>query len=308
MIFVLWQIGENGMAAIKKQEDFREQRLFVLPEYMQRELVNTALTSSLFVSDIGFFPHAKNHFRERPEGSDAYIFIYCIDGEGWIERDGRRADRLSPGNLIVIPSETAHRYWASDHDPWSIYWFHLKGQHVGELIRLYGLDGDPLLLPIGSVSGFVEGMDQAYAILADKPYSLPSHVHVSQTIRHLISGIGLSIERSTSGRKKEQHLEKAVRYLTDHTAGSINLPELAKHIGLSKQHLIHLFKQETGFSPIDYYLRMKMQRAAQMLDLTSLTVKEISGSIGISDPYYFSRLFKKFMGCSPTDYRKIPKG
>jgi AraC-like DNA-binding protein len=79
-------------------------------------------------------------------------------------------------------------------------------------------------------------------------------------------------------------------------------------LGLSKQHVIHLFNREAGFSPIDYFLRMKMQRAARMLDLTNLTVKDISGSVGITDPYYFSRLFKKVMGYSPTDYRNIPKG
>lgn len=53
---------------------------------------------------------------------------------------------------------------------------------------------------------------------------------------------------------------------------------------------------------------MKMQRAGQLLDLTDWSVKEIAGAVGLSDPYYFSRLFKKMMGCSPTAYRGIPKG
>ncbi|GJM79987.1 hypothetical protein HMSSN139_24830 [Paenibacillus sp. HMSSN-139] len=51
-----------------------------------------------------------------------------------------------------------------------------------------------------------------------------------------------------------------------------------------------------------------MQRAGQLLDLTGLSVKEIAGAVGLSDPYYFSRLFKKIMGYSPTEYRGIPKG
>lgn len=71
---------------------------------------------------------------------------------------------------------------------------------------------------------------------------------------------------------------------------------------------IHLFKQVTGYSPIDYYMRLKIQRACQYLDLTDYSVKEISKNVGIEDPYYFSRMFSKIMGQSPSDYRKRQKG
>lgn len=96
--------------------------------------------------------------------------------------------------------------------------------------------------------------------------------------------------------------------MNEHIATSIRLPELAQSTGLSKQLLIYLFKKDTGFSPIDYFLRMKMQHAANMLDRTDLTVKEAALTVGMADPYYFSRIFKKLMGHSPTEYRKIPKG
>ncbi|MDQ0897898.1 AraC family transcriptional regulator [Paenibacillus sp. V4I7] len=59
---------------------------------------------------------------------------------------------------------------------------------------------------------------------------------------------------------------------------------------------------------MEYFLRLKIQKASQMLDLTALAIKEIGNAIGITDAYYFSRLFKKMMGVSPTEYRKIPKG
>ncbi|MGG4034304.1 AraC family transcriptional regulator [Paenibacillus cisolokensis] len=96
--------------------------------------------------------------------------------------------------------------------------------------------------------------------------------------------------------------------MTDHLADSFRLSDLARHTGLSKQHLIYLFNRETGCPPVEYFLRMKMQRAGQLLDLTDWSVKEIASAVGLSDPYYFSRLFKKMMGCSPTAYRGIPKG
>lgn len=296
------------MNSTQKREGFREQRYFVLPEYMQSELAASELTRQLFVSDIGVFLQAKHHHRERLEGADAHIFIYCMDGEGIVELVGQDTIYLKPGELIIISAGIPHRYWAVDPNPWSIYWFHLKGEHAGEFIRLYELAREPRQLPRSIVSEFIARIDHSLAILTDRPFSIHTHVHISQTVRWLLSSIGHELLHASQDARRGAHLDHAIRYMNEHIATSIRLPDLASYTGLSKQHLSHLFNKETGYSPIDYFLRMKMQHAASMLDLTDLTVKEIAASIGISDPYYFSRIFKKLIGYSPTGYRKIPKG
>lgn len=292
----------------KKSEGFDSEKLFVLPESLQKELAESELTCGLFVSDIGFFPRARHHYRERMNGCDSHIFIYCVEGEGWIEYSGERKIRLERRKLAVIPAETSHRYGASVDNPWTIYWFHVQGDLAGALIRAYGLDAGPLTLPLSTHAAFMDGFEQSFGLLADKTYSLPAQIHVASIVRYMMSNVGLSAGRTAQDKKRERYLEQAVRYMTDRLAGSVTLPELAKHTGLSKQHLIYLFKRETGCPPVEYFLRMKMQRAAQLLDLTDLSIKEISGSVGITDPYYFSRLFKKMMDCPPTEYRNIPKG
>lgn len=190
----------------------------------------------------------------------------------------------------------------------SIYWFHLQGDHAAAFMRIYRMDAGPVHLPIGELSKFKEVFDQCYVFLSDKTNSLPIHTHVSQSIRQLICGIGISAGGTAKDKKREQYLEHAIRYMNDRLEDSIKLPELAKHTGLSKQHLILLFNEETGFPPFEYFLRMKIQRAAQMLSLTSLSIKEVAANIGITDPYYFSRLFKKITGSTPTAYRNVPKG
>ncbi|WP_028558921.1 AraC family transcriptional regulator [Paenibacillus pinihumi] len=296
------------METIQKQEGFKEERLFVLPDYMAKELEGHPLTQSLYVQDIGCFPQAKYHYRERKEGCDTHIFILCAEGEGWIEIDGRKPVQLEAQQLCVIPAGEAHRYGASEHNPWSIYWFHLQGSDALEMIRAYELDSGPLQLPVSTYTQMIELFDQCYGLLAGKTYSVLTHIHVSQMMRALVSSAGLGARHSPNDQKRERYLDEAIRFMTERLADTITLADLASHLGLSKPYLTYLFNKETGFPPIDYFLRMKMQRASQLLDLTTMNVKEIAAAVGLSDPYYFSRLFKKITGSSPTSYRSIQKG
>jgi AraC-like DNA-binding protein len=292
----------------KKQDGFESEKLLVLPEYIMEEISTLPLIQPLYITDIGFFPKAMHHYRERDEGCDSYILIYCADGEGWVKFTGTTIIYVKKHMFIVIPAGTPHTYGASDHDPWSIYWFHFRGSEVKELVHTYGLNETPLLLPLSGYMKFVELFNHCYDTLVHKPYSKAHHINVSQTIKFLLSTLGLISVRTQQELQTEQYLEKALSYMNANIEQTITLVDLAHYVGLSKQHLTHLFNKETSFSPIDYFLRMKMNRAGQMLDLTDQTVKQIAISVGMHDPYYFSRLFKKIMGCSPSEYRNIKKG
>jgi AraC-like DNA-binding protein len=81
--------------------------------------------------------------------------------------------------------------------------------------------------------------------------------------------------------------------------------EIASLYQCSASHYSTLFKKKTGLSPIDYFIKMKINYACQLLSQSDLNIKEVAEKLGYDDPYYFSRLLKQFMNKSPKDYRKV---
>ncbi|NMA74418.1 MAG: helix-turn-helix transcriptional regulator [Bacteroidales bacterium] len=85
----------------------------------------------------------------------------------------------------------------------------------------------------------------------------------------------------------------------------LSLEQLDSMVALSKNYLVNLFNRKSGYSPIDYFIHLKIQAASEYLDTTDLSIKEISYRVGYQDAYYFSRIFKKVMNKSPMQYRKL---
>src|SRR5688572_1288093 len=95
------------------------------------------------------------------------------------------------------------------------------------------------------------------------------------------------------------------RSMQEHINDNISLNELSSQYNYSVSRFSNLFKQKTGYAPIDYFVQMKMQKACQQLDFTDRSVKDIAFSMGFDDPYYFSKRFRTIIGMSPKKYRSL---
>ncbi|MCH5718282.1 helix-turn-helix domain-containing protein [Niabella hibiscisoli] len=92
--------------------------------------------------------------------------------------------------------------------------------------------------------------------------------------------------------------------MQEHIMETVALKDLASLIHMSSSHFSAMFKNKTGHSPLEYFNHLKIQRACQYLEFTDMPVKELCYTLGLEDPFYFSRLFSKYMGESPLHYRK----
>ena len=98
-------------------------------------------------------------------------------------------------------------------------------------------------------------------------------------------------------------MEQAIHYMRENIENRITMAEVLRYVGYSQSHFSTVFKKKTGMSPLSYFNRLKVEHACKLLKTTDLKVNMICYKVGIEDPLYFSRLFSKVMGMSPTDYR-----
>lgn len=89
---------------------------------------------------------------------------------------------------------------------------------------------------------------------------------------------------------------------------ALHLDALAALVSFSRSRYTALFKEQTGYAPMDYFKRLRMHRACQWLDTMALSVKAIPARLGYGDPLCFSRMFRRVNNLSPLEYRKLRKG
>lgn len=80
----------ENLSTMKKRDGFKGERSLVLPQSVLKLIDNDPIVSSIYITDIGFYPNAKYHYRKRVDTIDEYVFIYCVDGRGWYIVNGHK--------------------------------------------------------------------------------------------------------------------------------------------------------------------------------------------------------------------------
>lgn len=104
-------------------------------------------------------------------------------------------------------------------------------------------------------------------------------------------------------REASPVIRSAIEYMKEHLQEKITLGEIARYCYLSTYHFAHLFKREVGLSFVDFLNKLRIEKAVHFLETTDLPVQQIAAQVGFSDPNYFTRKFKLYMSCSPSEYR-----
>ena len=286
-----------------KSDSFYGDRSVVLSQKQLDVLKSNPITRDLYITDIGFYPHAKNHFKNRGEGIDQHILIYCIDGKGTIQVQSQRF-LIKANEFFIIPASEEHKYWSDASAPWSIYWLHFGGKH-SFCFREY-------FAKIMQIEQSVRAKtDDRLRLFNEILTALESgfsseNVNYANMCLHSLLASFFYIEtfRGVKGYHSSLPVDRAIIFMQENINMMLTVRDLSAHVGLSESHFSKVFRNKTGSSPLDYFISLKMQEAIRLLTNQSLKIKEVAYRLGYHDPYYFTRIFTKQIGASPGSFLK----
>lgn len=267
---------------------------------MQREFFNDSiLPAGLYLASCGY-EKCEGPFFCSPDELDSFRVFNVLDGEGTFEINGEKYDAekgdffiFRPGVRIKYSSEGAQKLW-------TFCW-----------LSFGGTDAEFYLSETGATGLFLKKRSETRAFynavikcldLCEGKYGV-SQTEVNSKLLEAISALKPRRGQKVRLRASEQ-AERALHFIEYNYMKGITARDVTAELNIDRTHFFRIFKAKTGSSPEQYIMRLRIKKAKELLETTSYTVTETASLVGVSDVYYFSKLFKKAEGISPTEYRK----
>ena len=211
---------------------------------------------------------------------------------------------VTSGNMVLYQPKQEMHYEYFGKDKPEVYWVHFTGSDVRNILKKYEVPLDNNV--------FYSGNSPTYGYLfKEMILELQTcRVGFEELLSMYLQQIFVLIQRSRMDKRPvvsshiQEEMGMARRYFQEHYNEDINIEEYALSRNMSVSYFLKKFKEVTTKSPMQYILGIRINNAVSLLESTDYNVTEISTIIGYDNPLYFSRIFKKQKGVSPSDYRK----
>ncbi|MGM9758990.1 MAG: AraC family transcriptional regulator [Parabacteroides sp.] len=290
---------------IKIKEGFKGEKVSSLPEDLLQTYSQDPLIGNLYLRKIGYFPKVQYHYVQKEQGCNYYMLIYCTGGKGWY-RLGGVTYPVRKDQYFLLPAYTPYSFGADDNDPWTIYFLHFRGRLSSYFLPQQ--HGPQTILPgdnsrLQDRIRLFEDIYQNFTMGYIKEYM----VYSSLCLYALLGSFNYVTQFRYSKYNQQREVSfstRVIHYMQENLQHDLTLQQLAGYFKYSPSHFSLLFQKETQVSPINYFIRLKIQKACEYLEITRMKINEISQMLGFDEPAYFSRIFTKIIGMTPSEYRK----
>lgn len=293
---------------LKKKEGFQGQRSHILQKSVLEEVIKHPLCQQLYITDIGYYPKAAFHIRERIKGSKQHILIYCIKGEGWYQVNGKEY-WIKPNQAFILPANIPHKYGADMVKPWTIYWLHFTGERAHLFLEyLCGKSNSCSPLTLNPDNDRIQLFEEIFDHLT-MYFNLDNLIYANNCLNHFLATLKSSVYKQNIYLNVEESdgIEAAINFMKNNLDKNLTLQQIGEEVGMSASHFSAMFKKRTKNSPINFFTYLRIQKACELLENSALRIKEIATLTGFEDPYHFSRVFSNITGFSPRKFRSMEK-
>lgn len=233
----------------------------------------------------------------RSNGRSDYHILYLTNG--YIDAEiGTQKVRIHSGQCGIWFPRVRHMYtFTTEGDP-STYFLHFTGAAVDEAMRFISPASPPVYtITERTTFEYLFRQIQRTHLVKSNNYILEENTLLMQ----IISIVAQSSNTSQPPIRKD--ILHAMEHMKTHLSEDFSIEKYAASVNLSSSRFSHLFTKTVGISPHQYLTRLRLEWAQTYLRDSTMSIAEISDTVGFSDPLYFSRLFSKTYGLSPKAYR-----
>lgn len=263
---------------------------------------NTAKQNYMYLNCAGA-QEADTSYETPRCNDESYILLYTYGGTGELEYMDRRFT-VQAGEGFLIDCRQSYSYrCVSDNQKWEHIWFNMSGNTFAVYYSRFAAARKPVF-KVCDGSELEDQINRLAKVAAQKS-SPQSELIASTAIICILTQLILKTgDSSESKRSIPAFIEGIMERITTGYAGRITLDELAAEFNVSKFHLSREFKKYTGYSPNEYLISVRINRAKELLRRTGYSVGEISQLTGCGDVNHFIQLFKSREKTTPAAFRK----
>lgn len=248
-----------------------------------------------------FGPAKRNH----------YLFHFVFSGKGLLNSndssDVTKQYKIETNQGFLICPGQVNTYFADEHLPWEYAWVEFDGVKALEFLEMAGLSYDQPVYRLKKKE-HAETMKRLLMHIVDNPFSSPIN-QIGYLYLFFDELIRNSATRRTlpSGNLKDAYVKEAIGFIEKNYSYAITVEDIAAFCNLNRNYLGKLFKESTNQTLQHFLMYYRMNRAAELLKFTDMTINEAGKACGYQNQLHFSRAFKNIFGISPNHWREKNK-
>lgn len=257
--------------------------------------------SLLHLQEAGSLKAMQPHISKREKLQSYLCFVVC-QGSGKLLYENTEYN-LSAGDVVFIDCRKGYSH-VTDDDLWSLRWCHFYGISMQDIYAKYRERGGKVVFHPDDVEAINNILSNLYDLAVSSDYI--RDMRINERLNELLT---ILMEQSWHRdidimSKKRMELNEIKQYLDENYGEKVSLNTLARRFFVSKSYLSRIFKNSYGFTINQYILFKRITEAKHLLRFSTKNVDEIADFVGMNDANYFSRMFRKVEGISPSEYRK----
>ena len=264
--------------------------------YVRRNFIRTDAGALYFG---GYIPSSQGILNKEMRVLGKYALVFLISGGGIYTDTNGFYGEVKAGDLIFITPTLGHKYGPQKDQTWEEYYFVFDGILFDDLYSHKILSEEK---PIGSLSPIPFWTSKIKALM-EKYYVS----NTNSTFSLLTEIQFLMASAITTELPKESNLwaTETAQYIQDHLLETIDYSQLARDLNLGYENFRKLFKQEFGMPPTKYQISLIMEKACKLMVEENLSIRETAQQVNFCDEFHFSKQFKKAVGVSPKEYKRL---